>query len=143
VIGEQRAKIVQALLEGARNKTDGLLATILGTLTLMLGASGLLIELRSALNIIWDVPSRQMTTIQEIASMIKERLWSLALVLAIAILLTASLLLSTWISALGPLSTALPAHEAVLHILTAIISFAIVAIVFGAIYRVVPQVPIE
>ena len=142
VMGAQRAKILQALLEGAQNKADGLLATILGTLTLMFGATGVLTELRDAMNIIWDVPIRPLSTVQEIASLVKERLWSLALVLAIVVLLTASLLVSTWISALGALS-ALPRNEAVLHIVTAMVSFVLVTILFGAVYKVVPRVPIE
>ena len=94
------------------------------------------------MNIIWDVPIRPLSTVQEIASLVKERLWSLALVLAIVVLLTASLLVSTWISALGALS-ALPRNEAVLHIVTAMVSFVLVTILFGAVYKVVPRVPIE
>lgn len=143
LIGEQRARIVQALLEGAQSKAGGIVATVLGTLTLMFGASGVLTELRDALNTIWDVPLRPMTKFQEITSLIKGRLWSLGLVLAVVFLLTASMLLSTWISALGALASVLPAHEAVLHILNAVFSLVVVTALFGAIYKVVPEVPIE
>jgi membrane protein len=143
VIGEQRARIVQALLEGAQNKAGGVVATVLGTLTLMFGASGVLTELRDALNTIWDVPPRPMTKFQEITSLIKGRLWSVGLVLAVVFLLTASMLISTWISALGALASVLPSHEAVLHILNAGFSLVVVTALFGAIYKVVPDVPIE
>ena len=143
LIGQQRAKIVQALLEGAQNKADGLVATILGTLTLMFGASGVLTELREALNTIWDVPSRKMSRVQEFTCLVRGRLWSLALVLAIVVLLTASLLVSTWISALGALASLLPGHEVVLHLFNVIFSFVVVTGLFGAVYKVVPQVPIE
>jgi membrane protein len=143
IFGEQRAKIVQALLEGAQNKADGLWATTLGTLTLMFGASAVVTELRNALNTIWDVAAPQLSTAQEIASMVKEKLWSLALVLAIVVLLTISLAFSTWISALGALAEVLPAHELVLHVLNALFSFVVVTALFGAVYKVVPRVPIE
>lgn len=143
VIGEQRAKIVQALLEGAQNRADGVLATIFGTLVLMFGATGLLTELRDALNGIWEVPFQRTSTLQEIVGLVMERLWSLALVVGIVVLLTISLLLGTWISALGSVTLAFPAHALVLHLFNAGVSFIAVMFVFSAVYKVVPQVPIE
>jgi membrane protein len=143
LIGYQRAQILEALLEGAQNKADGLLATAIGTMVLVFGATGVLVELRDAMNIIWEVPFRRMSTIQELTGMVKNRLWSLALVLGIVIVLTASLLVSASISALGSLTATLPAHTAVLHLLNAAFSFVATTIVFGAIYKVVPQAAIR
>ena len=144
LIGAPRAKIVEGLLEGAQSKAGGLVATVLGTLTLMFGASGALIELRDALNTIWEVAPRRLTTTQEIASAAKQRLWSIALVLAISLVLTGTLLLGTWISAAGEFcASVLPAREAVLHFLNAIISYAAVTGLFCAIYKIMPDVPIE
>jgi membrane protein len=143
LIGIQRANILQAILHGAQNKADGVLATVVGTLILTFGATGVLVELREALNTIWEVPVRPLSTFQELAGMVKERLWSLALVLAIVVVLTASLLVSASITAIGTLTSALPAHEALLHLLNALVSFIAITIFFGAIYKVVPQAPIK
>jgi membrane protein len=143
LLGEQRASILDALLHGAQNKADGVLATIAGLLILTFGATGVLVELRDALNTIWEVPVPQQSTLQEFTAIIRERLWSLALVFGIILILTASLLFGTSISALGALASLLPAHEAVLHLLNAAASFIAIAIVFGAIYKLVPQVPLE
>jgi membrane protein len=144
LIGTQRARIVQALLEGAQNKADGLVATALGMLTLMFGASGVLTELRDALNTIWDVAPRQLTTFQQIASLVKDRLWSFVLVLAIGVVLTGSLLLSAAISAVGTFyASILPSYEVPLHLLNAVFSFVAVTGLFGAIYKILPEVPIE
>jgi membrane protein len=144
LIGVQRARIVEGLLEGAQSKAAGLIATVLGMLTLMFGASGALMELRDALNTIWEVPPRQLTTVQEITSAARQRLWSIALVLAISLVLTATLSLGTWISAAGELGASiLPAREAVLHVLNAILSYAAVTGLFCAIYKIMPDVPIE
>jgi len=143
LIGYQRATILEALLEGAQNKADGLLATVIGMLVLLFGATGVLVELRDAMNSIWEVPFRRLSTIQELMGMVKERLWSLALVLCIVLVLTASLLFSASVSALGTLTSLLPAREAVLHLLNALFSFIAITIVFGAIYKVVPRAPIK
>jgi membrane protein len=144
LIGAERARIVAALLEGAQSKADGLVATVLGTLTLMFGASGALVELSNALNTIWEVAPCQLTTVQEITSAAKQRLWSITLVLAISLVLTGTLLLGTWISAAGEFcASVLPAREAVLHFLNAIVSYAAVTGLFCAIYKIIPDVPIE
>jgi membrane protein len=143
LIGAQRAQIVQTLLAGAQNRADGVAATILGFLTLMFGATGVLCELRDALNTIWGVPTRQMNTLQELVTLVKDRMWSLILVLAIVIGLTASLLLSTWISALGAITFAFPVNPAILRLFNSMFSLVVLAFLFSAIYKVVPQVPIE
>jgi membrane protein len=143
LLGDQRTNILRALLHGAENKADGVVATIVGTLVLMFGATGVLVELRNALNVIWEVPIRPLSNLQELVGMVKERLWSLALVLGIVAVLTTSLLFSTSISALGALASVLPAHEALLHLVNAVASFATLTIVFSAIYKIVPEVPIK
>jgi membrane protein len=144
VIGAQRAKIVQVLLEGTQNRADGIVATVLGSLTLMFGASGMLNELRAALDTIWEVPSRKLTTFQEAANFVRERLWAFGLVIGIALLLIGSLFLSTWISAVGAVyAAALPAHEAILHAFATISSFIVITFLFAAVYKVVPDAPIE
>jgi membrane protein len=80
LIGEQRANILKTLLQGAHNRADGVLATIVGLLILTFGATGVLLELREALNTVWEVPVRPMSTLREFIEIVKERLWSLALV---------------------------------------------------------------
>ena len=75
---------------------------------------------------------------------LKERLWSLGLVLAIAVLLTASLFLSTGISAIGHLyAWLLPSNEVVFDGLNAIFSFIILTGLFAVVYKVLPGVAIE
>lgn len=143
LMGSQRADIIDAFLRGSENKTEGVVATVIGFLVLMFGASGVLVELRDDLNLIWEVPFQRLSTVQELTGMVKERLWSLALVLGIVVALTASLLFGAVITAVGSLTNAFPAHAVLLHLLNSIVSFLATSIVFGAIYKVVPQVPIK
>jgi membrane protein len=145
LVGPQGAMATEALLEGSRNTTQGIISTGLGLVTLLFGASGVLIELRDALNTIWEVPTPQMSGLKKrIRSFIKERLLSFAIVLSIGFLLVVSLAVSAWISALGTLSASiLPAQEAVLHVLNLLISFVAITGVFAAIYKIMPDVRIE
>jgi membrane protein len=139
------AKAVQALLEGTRNTTQGVIATIFGFITLSFAASGVLVELHDAVNTIWEVPPRKLTSNWErIASFVRERLFSFALVLATGCLLLVSLALNAWIARLGAVSTAaLPAHEVILHAVNSAIFFVIITGLFAAIYKILPDVHVE
>ena len=145
LVGTAGADGIRALLEGARSTTHGVIATGIGLLTLLFGASGVLIELRDALNTIWEVPTPELTgNMARIKSFFKERLFSFALVLAIGFLLLVSLALNAWIAALGSLSiSVIPLHESVLHIVNLIVSLVVTTILFAAIYKIMPDVPIE
>jgi membrane protein len=140
LIGREGADGIQALLEGTRNTTHGILATALGLLTLFFGASGVLMELRDALNTIWEIPPVQTKGVRSLFQMGKERLFSFALVLAIGFLLLVSLLVSAAISALGTFSAGiLPIPNLVLHVLNAVLSFLVITGLFATIYKVMPD----
>jgi membrane protein len=142
--GSQGAAAAQALLRGSRNTAHGILATVFGLLTLLFGASGVLIELRDALNTIWDAPTPELSGLKVFSSFVKERLFSFALVLAIGFILVVSLAVSAWIAALGALSAPmLPAHELFLHALNFALSFVVITGLFSAIYKFVPDIRIE
>ena len=145
LIGTQGAKATEALLKGSRNTTHGIIATIVGILTLLFGASGVLIELRDALNTIWEVPSPALTGIRSrIRSYLKERLFSFAMLLSIGFLLIVSMAISAWIAGLGAVSTSVPAAlELVLHLLNVLLSFAVITGLFAAMYKIMPDVRIE
>jgi membrane protein len=144
LVGMQGARAAQALLEGSRDTTQGIIATAFGVLTLLFGASGVLIELRDALNTIWEVPTPELSGLKKISSFVKERLFSFALVLAVGFLLVVSLAVSTGIAALSTFSASyLPAHELVLHVLNFVVSFVTITGLFSAIYKFLPDVRIE
>ena len=144
LVGTEGANAIQALLEGSRNTTNGILATVLGLVTLFFGASGVLIELRDALNTLWEVPPSQATGLGNIALFVKERLFSFAIVLAIGFLLLVSLVISAWLAALGTISShILPVPEALLHAGNVLVSFLVITGLFAAIYKIMPDVRIE
>jgi membrane protein len=145
LIGSHGAKATEALLQASRNRTQGIIATMVGMLTLLFGASGVMIELRDALNTIWEVSGPPLTGIKSrIRSYLKERLFSFAMVLAIGFLLIVSMAISTWIAGLGAVSRSVPAAlELVLHLLNVLVSFAVITGLFAALYKFMPDVRIE
>src|SRR5262249_6344829 len=57
-VGARAADALQSMVQSASKPMHGTLATIIGTLTLMFGASGVLGELKEALNTIWEVKAK-------------------------------------------------------------------------------------
>jgi membrane protein len=144
LVGRQAADGIQAVLEGTRHTTHGIIATAVGLLTLFFGASGVLVELRDALNTIWEVPTAQATGLGTVLQMIRERLFSFALVLAIGFLLLVSLVVNAAIAALGSFSAQyLPIPEIFMHLLNTVFSFIVITALFAAIYRVLPEARVE
>ena len=58
MLGAQGASAVEAVLASSRGTASGVLATVIGTLVLLIGASGVFGELHGALDTIWDVKPR-------------------------------------------------------------------------------------
>ena len=144
LVGPTAGKALATFIQGSKSTSGGVLATIFGIITLLFSASGVVIELRSALNLIWDVPSPPLSGMQIIKSFIKERLFSFAIVMGVGFLLIVSLAVSAWITALGAFATSITGAEAGLfHFANIIGSFLIITCLFAAIYKVMPDVHVE
>jgi membrane protein len=129
--GPEGARTIQRLLEGAHRFGTGAFATVLGFLTLAIGASSVVVELRGALNTIWHVAGPETTGFSSILRLIRERFYCFALVLGVGFLLLVSLVLNACLA------------EAVLQAATALISFVVITGLFAAIYKLLPDVRLK
>ena len=137
LIGQAGADAVKTTIEHAREPASGFFATTVGVITLFFGASGVFIELRSALNTIWEVRPAETNGLM---SLIKDRFFSFGMVLAIGFLLLVSLVLSAALAAAGLyFGDLLPMPEGVLSLLNFMVSFAAIAVLFALIFRYVPD----
>lgn len=140
VMGAQTAELLQSILSTSADKTAGILSTLGGAAMLVVTASGTFGEMQGALNKIWKVEARPAT----ISRFIRARAASAGLVAALGFLLLASLVVSTLLSGLGQwLDTVLPNAKWIALALTNLFSFAIVAVLFAAIYKVLPDRRLE
>ena len=111
----------------------GVIGTIFGVLTLLFSASGVLIELRDALNYTWEVPVPTVSGIGMITSFLKKRLFSFGMVLSIGFLLIISLAVSTWITALGAHSASITGSKQ--HYSTSRLRSSLFVVITIAIWR--------
>jgi membrane protein len=109
---------------------------IIGTATLLLGASWVLGELVSSFNIIWDVeaPARGGP-----GAWLRTSLFNVALLLALVFLLLVSMLISTGLAALTQFTSSLPGGWIVAGITRWTITLAMLTLVFALLFKYLPR----
>ncbi|RUV01798.1 YihY/virulence factor BrkB family protein [Mesorhizobium sp. M1A.F.Ca.IN.020.06.1.1] len=136
VMGPQSADLLKATIETASRPWSGALATIIGLVTLLITASGVFGEMQQSLNEIWKVEPRAMS----LSRLVRARAASLGLVAALGFMLLVSLAASTAISLLADvINQHLPFGELIVSSINTIVSFALIALLFAAIYKVLPD----
>src|SRR4051794_38646115 len=96
--GPEAERLVGNLAREAGKPSSGTLASIVSMITILVGASGVFAELRSALDLMWDI---HLQSAGGWRGMLKQRLLSIGIVLAIGFLLVVSLIASAGLSAVG------------------------------------------
>jgi membrane protein len=140
LMGQQGSELLQTAIQSASRRSAGLIAAAVGIGTLIITASSVFTELQQTLNVIWRTEPRGTT----MSRLIRARAASLGLVGALGFLLLVSLVISTLLSALSDYINAyLPSGHLILQTLTFLISFGLITLLFGAIYKVLPDRSIE
>jgi membrane protein len=141
LVGDQSAAAVQTAVAAASVKSSGVTASIVGVVALLLGASAVFAEMQDALNTIWDAKPPPGTGLWTLA---RKRLLSLAMVVVIGFLLLVSLALSAVLNLCGAyVSGILPVPAVALEAVNFVVSFLITALLFGSIFKVLPDVPVD
>jgi membrane protein len=138
LVGKEAAAGAQALLRSAWREPNDLFATAVAVGTLLVGATGVFVELRNALNTVWEVQPRPAQTAW--TPILRARLAAFAMVLALGFLAMVSLLISAGISAAATLwAGPLEAYAILLRVLDTVVSLALLTAVFGLLLRFLPD----
>lgn len=141
LIGEEGAVAVQGLVESASEPAQGIVATVIGIVLLVIGATTVFGELQSSLDRIWRVPAPSEAS--GIWNLLRTRLLSFGMVLGLGFLLLVSLVASAGLAAFGTWwGGAFAGWEALLHVLNLAISFALITGLFAMIYKIMPRADI-
>jgi membrane protein len=141
LVGDESAKAIQSMIEEARKPAASILATVIATVMLLVGASGVFAQLQESLNSIWKVKEKPG---EGIWKTLKNRFLSLLAVLGTGFLLLISLVISAGLSAVGAtLEHVLPGPEYLLQIINFVVSFAVITLLFAMIYKLLPDTPIR
>jgi membrane protein len=143
VVGPSAARVVEAVLGYSRFEGGGLRTTIVATIAFLLAATGAFLELQAALNRIWRVRPKKRRGEKlpaKIRRFLLKRLRSFALVVTIGFVLIVSLAVSAALTALSAwFGSRLPAAPLVMNSVNLVVSTAVIALLFAAVYRILPD----
>ena len=142
LMGKATAQDILSILEKVDEQKKTIISSILSFATLLIGATGVFVQLQKFLNNIWEVPPPEK---QKFLRVLKDRLFSFGLILAVGFLLLVSLILST---VLATLSGWVAVHlseslKFIFKALDILFSFGIITILFASIYKFLPDTKIR
>jgi membrane protein len=141
LVGASAAKSIEEIVKNANKPSTGVMASIIGMVTLFMGAAGVFGQLEDALNTIWGVAPKPGLSL---LTRLKDRFLSFTMVLGVGFLLLVSLALSAGVSTVSKfMGGMLPGADWLWHLLELALSFGLVTVLFAMIYKVLPDVKIE
>ncbi len=136
----QTAQLVQTMLKNANAPKTSVFATVIGVIVLVYGATNVFSELKSSLNLIWDVPLQPTSGLRDI---VVNRILALATVMVSGFLLLLSLIISTAIAAGQEwVNHYWPGMGTLTQVTNFFFFFFITLFVFALIYKFLPDIKI-
>jgi membrane protein len=137
LMGTQGATAIETIIQSTHRPGLGVFATTAGLIAILIGASGAFNELQDAFNTIWKVDGEAKGF--WIAT-IRQRVFSLGLVVATGFLLLTSLVVTASLSATERfVGTLLPISVIVLGSMNFVFSFCMITILFALIFKFIPS----
>jgi membrane protein len=139
LLGADGAHAVEAMIQNASRTGAGAVATLIGIVTLVIGATTALAELKDGLDQIWEVPPERTSGFWYF---VRKRLLSIGLILSLGFLLLVSLVFSAVLTALAKRWNPSDATGAILQAANFLFAFGLVTLLFAMIYKILPSVRI-
>jgi membrane protein len=139
LIGQEGSVAIQGLLKGAEHPAASLVASIVGIVTLIVGATSIFSELQSDLDRIWRAPAAKRPA--GVWGLVRTRLLSFGLIVSMGFLLLVSLVVSAGLAAFGKWYAAmLPGWAITIEVVNQVVSLAFITALFAMMYRILPSV---
>lgn len=142
LMGEQGALAIQDMLASANHPTTGTVSAIVSVVGLVIGATTVFGELQTDLDRIWRAPALSKTS--GIWALLRTRLLSFGMILALAFLLTISLVTSAAIATVGKWWGAwFGSWEILAYFVDVVVNFGLLTLIFALIYKMIPRVHVS
>jgi len=135
-VGSEGADMVEMILTRTTDVDTSTWGTLIGFVVLLIGASGVFGELQDSLNQIWGVSTQR----HPVFVLLRERVFSFAMVFVMGFLMLVSFLFSAASAAAGAyLLSLFPGLDSAWELGNSVISLLVIALLFAMIFRVVPD----
>jgi membrane protein len=139
LVGAQAGAAIEAMVNNAKQPGQGVIGTLVGLGVLLFGASGVFGELQTSLNQIWEVQPRPG---RGVVGFLKDRFFSFTMVMGVAFLLLVSLVVSAVLATVTAHFRDMIPYPSLWWVLNVAIGLAVTTLLFGLIFKVVPDVRI-
>ena len=137
MLGTDSARMLEAAILKSSAQDGGIRATVIGLVTLLVGATGVMIELQDALNTVWKVLPKPGGGVKRF---VRARILALTLVLTLGFLLLVSLVMSAGLEIfVGWAGGFLPRWIALGYVLNYGVSIGVVALFFALLFKLLPD----
>ncbi len=140
LLGPVGADALQKLLVAAAVEGTGVIATTVGFVLLLVGATTVLVELEDDLNRIWNAPPRHENGL---VAIVRARLLSFSLILGIGFLLVVSLVVGGALAALAHYWRFSVTNATVVFLIDFVVSVGVFTVLFAMLYKWLPHVRID
>jgi membrane protein len=141
IIGDAGASSVEMLVQASTKPVSGGVAAISSLITLFIGATGVVVQLKDALNTIWGIEAKPGRTMKVF---FKNYVISIASLLGLGFILIVSLMASAILQFVGGyISALLPFSDTVLGLVNTLFAFTMITLFFGLIFKVLPDVDVR
>lgn len=138
--GVMDAQQIDAMTDRVKDTGSGTIASIVGIVLLLFAATGVLAQLQTALNRVWDVdPESQAGGIKQF---FMKRLFSFLMIIVMACILLISLILTSFLSGVGGYVSELVPGELwrpVLMVMNLLINWLIFTLLFASVFKILPD----
>ena len=144
LVGTEAALQIQETIRNASLSSEGSFATIVGLVTLIIGATGIFGEIQDSINHIWRLKAKPKKG-RGWLRLIINRLLSFSIVISLGFLLLVSLILNGVMDALlDRLTEIFPQTQVILaYGVNLLLTFIMTSLLFGLIFKVLPDARIE
>lgn len=141
-VGVEAALEIQRIIKGAALSSNSRLATIIGIITLIFGATSMFSEIQDSINFIWKLKAKTLKKRSgNLLRILLNRLLSFSIVVTLGFLLLVSLLINSLLDIfISRLTEQFPQVTIVLvYIINLLLTFSITAFLFGLIFKILPD----
>ena len=141
MIGEQGASAIRSMIEAANKPMQSIVATVLALGTLLFGAAGVFIQLKDALNTIWEVPEKKGGGVW---AFLRKYFLSFSMVLGVGFLLLVTLVIEAGLAIVGEmLESRFEGLDVIMQVAGVAFSFLVVTFVFAMLFKFLPDVKVS
>jgi membrane protein len=140
LLGPDGAQAVEAMLRGASSVQSGGIAAVSGVVLLLIAALGVVVQLKDALNTIWDAPEPEGSGVWWY---VRTYLISLAGVMALGFLLMVSLVVSTVLAAVSAWAGTVGSEALIWETVNFAVSLGVLTGLFAMLFKWFPDVPVR